>query len=37
MNSDWIILCPECSSDRVVRDGDWLMCDRCGHRFKEAK
>jgi len=27
-------VCPECLSDRLQRDGDWIMCLMCGCRWK---
>lgn len=34
MTAFLIIICPECESPDFMKDGDWNLCDRCGHRWR---
>lgn len=28
-----IIICPECESDKITKDGDFYFCESCGNRW----
>lgn len=34
-NTVWIIICPECESDDIRKDGNTLVCDKCGNVWLE--